>query len=220
MDNDDILTQREWEDMEEKKEKRRLWLLENKDRFVAEAFDELVKQIVQRRTKHDETIRIAIEQANTWEMPIPDTKKEKEALVKKLKAEWRFKDAVSGLKADALQTLLEAKIASHKEGLQERVSRVQQDRNAFEQTVWVWSEFRDASLEEIKEKDASIRKTGTPVLTERTNEGIREYNSKMKIVNQTLKILDKLRQMNEKGIRCMDECKSYTDGYAMFFEFP
>ena len=220
MDNDDILTQREWEELEEKKEKRRVWLLENKDRFITEAFDELDKQIAQRRNKHDETIRVAMDLATTWDLQIPETKKEKEALIKKLKAEWYFKDAVSGLKADALQTLLEAKIASHKVGLKERVSRLQQERAKFEQNVLFWSEFRHLSLEDIREKNASIRTTGVPVLTERTADGIRAFNSKMDIVNQKLKILEKLRQMNERGIRCMDDCKSYTDGYAMFFEFP
>ena len=61
------------------------------------------------------------------------------------------------------------------------------------------------TVDEIQEKERMIRKHEAPILQERTTEGIRLYNSKISIVNQKLKILDKLRQMNERGIRCMDE---------------
>ena len=100
MDNSDILTQREWEDLEAKKEARRIWLRDNKDRFVQEAFEELDKHIVERRKKHESMVTDATTLASTWVLPIPESKKDKEALLKKLKSEWRFKDAISGLKHD------------------------------------------------------------------------------------------------------------------------
>ena len=215
----DFMTQREWMAAEERRLLREKWLDNNKDRFVLEAFAELDSAIVKERELRASLISTASERAATWTVAIPESKKEKEALAKQLKAEFRFKDAVSGLKADQLTVLLEDKIAERKKTLHDEVARMKAGVVEFEKTVTIWDMYRGLPLEELKTLDGIIRKNEKPVLVGRTAEGVKAYNVAMAVLNQRLKIIAKLIQMRSRGIRCMDDWKNYNGGYSMYFEF-
>jgi len=211
----DFMTQREWIAAEEAKAARNKWLTENKDRFVVEAFAELDKAIDKERVQRRLAIDTATDNATSWDLPIPESKKDQEALAKKIKADWRFKDAVSGLKAADLRALLEKKITEHKQQLHESVVMLTARCDLFESHVKIWTQYRTYNVDELKNADAELRRQ-KPVLT---SEGVRVYNDKIGALNQQLKIIAKLIQMNERGIRCMDTWKGYNDGYMMYFEF-
>lgn len=215
----DFMTQREWMVAEERRLKRAQWLIDNKDRFIVEAFLELDVAIVKWRSKYQQMVDDAISEDGTWNMIIPEGKKEKVALAKKLKAEWRFKDAVSGLAVAALDALLVEKIAGYKEGLKRRIGECENELAKFERIVELWAKFRLLGLEELKDANARLRKEEKPVLQERSAEAIRVYNGKMAVLNEKLKIIAKLIQMNERGIRCMDDYKGHVDGVGDYFEF-
>jgi hypothetical protein len=215
----DFMTQREWMAAETQRNLREKWLVDNKDRFVEMAFAELDSAIVQERELRASLINTAAQRADTWTVTIPESKKEKTALAKQLKAEFRFKDAVSGLKADQLHALLVAKIAERKKVLHEEVVRMRTGAANFEKTVTIWDMYRGLELEELKTLDTDIRKNEKPVLEGRTPEGVKAYNTAMSALNQRLKIVSKLIQMRSRGIRCMDDWKNYNGGYSMYFEF-
>lgn len=217
-EDSDFMTQREWMAAKQAKEARDKWLTENKDRFVIEAFAELDTAIEKERAKRSAAIAVATHNAATWALIIPESKKEQEALAKKLKAEWRFKDAVSGLKAADLRALLEKKIAEHKTHLQDAVTGLLTRLESFETDVKIWTQYRGYDVSTLKTADTELRRQ-KPILTERTSAGVRVYNEQMSALNQKLHIIAKLIQMNERGIRCMDGWKGYESGYMMYFEF-
>lgn len=215
----DFMTQREWMAATERRLKRAQWLIDNKDRFIVEAFAELDAAIVKWRSKYQQMVDGAITEIGTWNLIIPEGKKEKVALAKKLKADWRFKDAVSGLSVAALDGLLVEKIAGYKTGLKRRIGECEQQLVKFERIVELWAKFRLLGLEELTDANARLRKEEKPVLLERSTEAIHEYNGKMAVLNEKLKIIAKLIQMNERGIRCMDDYKGHVAGVGDYFEF-
>ncbi len=215
----DFMTQREWMASEERRIKREKWLVDNKDRFVIEAFEALDTAVLKWREKYTRAIVEGRESADTWDLAIPEAKKEKAELAKKLKGEWRFKDAVSGLSVAALDILLREKITEHKAGLMRRVVEYEKRLFNFEHAVELWGQFRILGLDELKMLDTRLRREEKPVLMERTEGAVREYNSKMSVLNVKLKIISKLIQMNTRGVRCMDEYRGCVEGIGDYFEF-
>jgi hypothetical protein len=215
----DFMTQREWMAAEERRLKREQWLADNKDKFIVEAFVELDSTIVVWRSKYEKAIADAVSEFGTWDLAIPDGKKEKVTLAKKLKAEWRFKDAVSGLSVAGLDELLATKIAWYKAGLKARITDCENDLANFERVLELWSKFRVLGLEELNAENLRLRKEEKPVLLERTESGVRDYNRKMAVLNEKLKIIAKLIQMNTRGVRCMDDYRGHVAGVGDYFEF-
>jgi len=214
----DFMTQREWEEAERRKKLKEAWLLENKDRFIQEAFELLDKTIVSKRALHQEAITERTKEAETWDLTIPDSKKDKMTLAKQLKEQWYFKDAVSGLSIAGLDTLLTTKITEHKETLKKRVINSMKHLSDFERLVGLWTQYRSLSIDEMKELDRQMRIDEKPVLKARTTEAVAEYNGKMSLLNDKLKILHKLSEMKEKGIRCMDMYRGNVGGLGDYFE--
>jgi hypothetical protein len=215
----DFMTQREWMAAEERRLKREQWLADNKDKFIVEAFAELDSAAVVWRGKYEKAIADAVLKFGTWDCAIPDGKKEKVELAKKLKAEWRFKDAVSGLSVAGLDELLVTKIARFKAGLKARITDCENDLVNFERVLELWSKFRVLGLEELNAENLRLRNEEKPVLHERTESGVRDYNGKMAVLNEKLKIISKLIQMNTRGVRCMDDYMGHVAGVGDYFEF-
>ena len=217
---DEILTEAQWNVREEKRKQHAAWVLENHDTFVKEAFDLLNKTLCEERIKKQTAITDAQQLADTWTLKIPSGKKDQEALAKQLKTEWRFKDAISGLNALKLEALLTAKIADHKKDLAGGVQRRIDNLSRFDEVAAIWESLRILSLDELQAENTRLRREEKPVLASRTSEGVSDYNTKMSVLNDKLKVIHKLIQMNTKGIRCMDEWRGFISGVSLFFELP
>ena len=218
-EDSDFMTQREWMAADERRRKHEKWLADNKEKFIVEAFTALDSTIEIRRDKYKKRIAEACEAAESWDLAIPASKKEKTELAKKLKTEWRFKDAISGLTIVELDSLLMEKIANHKADLVIHFTKTKEQLINFERIVELWEQYRSLGLEELNELNTYLRKEEKPVLSERTSVAIKIYNEKMSVLNEKLKIINKLIQMNMKGIRCMDDYRSCVGGIGDYFEF-